>query len=650
MNLSYKIIIGFLLISFTVSTVAYVTLTDLTKLVKPISQDLPQNIESLNKQSELDGKAQFIRYYDEVLTQSARNYAFTEDKKWEERYRNVEPELDKIIQEAIKQGNEIETEFFSRVNDANRVLVAMEYQAIDLVNEGKMQEGIQILESEEYWNQKQIYEKALRDYVAKRGLAYNDALVASTDALDKVSEDTHYLVQNIINQVTFFLPSIIALGIGISYFLSHSIIRSTKNLTEVAKEIANGNWDKKAKVLGNDEFGILAQTFNSMLDSLKNSERVKIDALKKYKDLYEKSPGLNRTIDLNGTIIDCNKSYADAFGYTKDEIIGKSIFDFIPKEDQDDMRYSFETWKRTGEVKSHEIIFMKKDGSLFPGILSATNLYDDKGNLIGSNTIIQDLSDIRSAQKEIQELRTKRLSVIGELTARIAHDMRNPLSIIKNSAEIIKMERKDWGERSLGNWARLERGIYRIAHQVDDVLEYIKSPKIKKQKKKFSKICQYALERVTIPNNIKINLSKNDGNIFCDPNRMEGVLVNLIMNAVQAIDSKNGEITISFLENYKEGKYSLIKISDDGPGIPPELMGKIFDPLFTTRQIGTGLGLPSCKNIIENHSGKITVESDVGQGTTFSIKLPTKTEWDQISKIGNKERLTDFITSLEAKL
>jgi len=203
MNLSYKIIIGFLLISFTVSTVAYVTLTDLTKLVKPISQDLPQNIESLNKQSELDGKAQFIRYYDEVLTQSARNYAFTEDKKWEERYRNVEPELDKIIQEAIKQGNEIETEFFSRVNDANRVLVAMEYQAIDLVNEGKMQEGIQILESEEYWNQKQIYEKALRDYVAKRGLAYNDALVASTDALDKVSEDTHYLVQNIINQVTF---------------------------------------------------------------------------------------------------------------------------------------------------------------------------------------------------------------------------------------------------------------------------------------------------------------------------------------------------------------------------------------------------------------------------------------------------------------
>ena len=121
------------------------------------------------------------------------------------------------------------------------------------------------------------------------------------------------------------------------------------------------------------------------------------------------------------------------------------------------------------------------------------------------------------------------------------------------------------------------------------------------------------------------------------------------MNATQAMDTEEGNINISFTENYKD-KYSLIKISDSGSGIPAQLIKKIFDPLFTTREIGTGLGLPSCKNIIEHHMGTIEVETAEGKGTTFVIKLPSKTEWDQISKIGDKEKLTDFITSLQAQL
>ncbi len=649
MKISSKITIGFVIITLAISVLAYVTLTDLNKLVQPISHDLPQNIDALKKQSQLDGKAQFIRYYDEVLTQSARNYAFTGNKEWEERYRNVEPQLDMIIKEAIREGDEIETEFFSRVDSANLALVALEYQAIDLVNEGNTNKAIQILESEKYWNQKKIYEQALRDYVTKRGVAYNEALVASTDTLNTVSEVTRSLIQDTTDKITFFLPVIVASSIGISYLLFRSIMKPTKNLTDVSQEIAKGNWDQKAKVFGNDEFGILAKTFNSMLDSLKKSERVRHDALKKFKDMYENSPLLNRTINLDGKITDCNKSYAKAFGYRKEEIVGKSIFDFVAKEDINDNKDAFEQWKKTGKVKSREIVFKRKDGSLFPGILSATNLYDDLGNLLGSNTIIQNLSLIRNAQKEIQELRTKRLSVIGELTSRIAHDMRNPLSTIKNSVELIKMEQKNMSKKTLDKWTRLERGIYRINHQVDDVLDYVRKPIIKKQDTRFSLILQDALERCDIPDNIKINLPKNNGIVFCDHERLEVVLVNLIINASQALNLQKGIINISFLENY-ENRYSLIKISDNGSGIPSELIKKIFDPLFTTRQIGTGLGLPSCKNIIEYHGGTIDVDSTKGKGTTFTIKLPTKTEWEQISKIGDKEKLTDFITSLGANL
>jgi len=90
----------------------------------------------------------------------------------------------------------------------------------------------------------------------------------------------------------------------------------------------------------------------------------------------------------------------------------------------------------------------------------------------------------------------------------------------------------------------------------------------------------------------------------------------------------------------------VITVKDSGPGIPKKLIPKIFDPLFTTRQIGTGLGLPSCKKIIEKHGGTIDVSSTRKKGATFVIRLSKKTEWENLSNIGNKEKLTEYITSV----
>ena len=472
--------------------------------------------------------------------------------------------------------------------------------------------------------------------------------------------DWHYLTEINHNEAffdaTFFqalllsLIGITILGVtGISLFFSSKLTNPIKNLTKATQQIKKGNLNVNVKTSGNDEIHDLTVSVNSMAKSLQKSKESERRIINKFVDLYDSSPSLNRTIDLNGKILDCNKSYAKAFGYDKTEIVGKSIFDFVPKDAIDDIRDSFETWKRTGNIQSRELIFKRKDGSLFPGIISANNLYDKNGILLGSNTIIQDLSEIRNAQKEIQELRTKRLSVIGELTARIAHDMRNPLSVIKNCAELIKLHQKKMNDRSIAQWDRLERAIFRINHQVDDVLDFVRKPIINKQEKKFSVILHDALDRCDIPDNIKIILPRNDGTVFCDPDRIEVVLVNLILNSIQEMDSDKGKITITFSDNY-ENKYSMIQISDTGSGIPAKLIDKIFDPLFTTRQIGTGLGLPSCKNIIEYHRGSIEVNSKEGEGTTFTIKIPTKREWKQISKIGDKEKLTDFITSLNSSL
>ncbi|MBM2820040.1 MAG: domain S-box protein, partial [Nitrosarchaeum sp.] len=381
---------------------------------------------------------------------------------------------------------------------------------------------------------------------------------------------------------------------GISFYFTSSLIRPIKNLKLVTEQIKTGNLDIEINSSGNDEIHDLTVSFDLMARSLKQAQTLQKSTLKKYQELYEKSPGLNRTVSMDGIIMDCNKSYADAFDYTKDEVIGKSIFDFVSEKDQDSIKDSFETWKKTGHVINREIVFKRKNGSYFPGLLSANDLFDETGNRIGSNTIIRDISDIRNAQEEIKGLKLQRLSTIGELTARIAHDMRNPLTVVKNMAQVIKINLKNLDKESEENWNRLERGIYRMSYQIDDVLDYVREVPLMKQSVKISGILQDVLERIIIPEGIKIHLPKNDATIACDIEKLQVVFVNLIMNAIHAIDNNEGKITISILDNYDNGKYVLIEVFDTGSGVPPYILKNIFDPLFTTKQIGTGLGLSSC--------------------------------------------------------
>lgn len=251
----------------------------------------------------------------------------------------------------------------------------------------------------------------------------------------------------------------------------------------------------------------------------------------------------------------------------------------------------------------------------------------------------QELSVQKEHLEEMVELQSKKLlkseklTTIGELSARIAHDLRNPLSVIKNTSDILKFSLSDrLSDNEMEQWKRLDRGIYRISHQIDDVLDFVKHRQLQKTKKMVSIILADVIERIAIPDNVEIHLPKNDVDILCDAEKIEVVFLNIILNAIQALDGSPGTIDILICDDKNAKDSIILEIRDTGPGIPENLRGKIFDPLFTTRQIGTGLGLTSCKRIVEAHEGTITLESKVGVGTRFFIKLPKKTEWDELPK------------------
>lgn len=194
MKIRNKLTLGALVTVSLVGAVGFACLYQLHRIAGPLRKDIPEAVRAMSESSHLDGLAQFIRYYDEVLTQSARNYAFTQDKKWQRRYRDVEPELDSTIKEAIEKGSEHDKEYFSSVDQANLALVELEYQALELVDNGQAEKAIALLEGREYWRQKQIYEQGLRDYVHRKGARYDEALAASTAELELANSQTQNLI------------------------------------------------------------------------------------------------------------------------------------------------------------------------------------------------------------------------------------------------------------------------------------------------------------------------------------------------------------------------------------------------------------------------------------------------------------------------
>jgi signal transduction histidine kinase len=221
-------------------------------------------------------------------------------------------------------------------------------------------------------------------------------------------------------------------------------------------------------------------------------------------------------------------------------------------------------------------------------------------------------------EKTQAALKTERLSVIGELSGRLAHDLRNPLSVMKMSIDLIKQhpgDAKISDDIITKRLQLIEKSIERISHQVDDVLGYVRNSPLKSSAISIREIILGSIDKVNVPHDVKITVSNSDVIVSCDSIKLDAVFINLIVNAIQAMP-QGGTIEIKIKS---DSDNAVIDFIDSGIGIPKEFLDKIFEPLFTTKQKGTGLGLASCKNIIEQHNGKISVHNNP---TTFTISLP----------------------------
>jgi len=226
--------------------------------------------------------------------------------------------------------------------------------------------------------------------------------------------------------------------------------------------------------------------------------------------------------------------------------------------------------------------------------------------------------DLREKTKKLAQ--AERLSAIGELSARLAHDLRNPLTVLKGVVEIARV-RTTSSETyfSIKQIDMMERAIDRMSNQIDDVLEFVKIQSLHATKNSLLDTIGLSLAKINKSSNVQIHIPDTSVEFVYDSDKIEIVFDNLLNNSIQAIND-DGEITIRIIDLENEVE---IEVEDSGDGLSDEIISKVFEPLFTTKKKGTGLGLASCKSIVEQHGGSIYVRNNP---TVFTIRLPKMLE------------------------
>ncbi|MCP4161965.1 MAG: PAS domain S-box protein [Deltaproteobacteria bacterium] len=400
----------------------------------------------------------------------------------------------------------------------------------------------------------------------------------------------------------------------------------------------------------------------------------------RFRTLFESLPMAVQGHDSEGIIKYWNKACEHIYGYKKDEAIGKNIIDLIiPHENRNSMRKVLKQKAETEKMPApEELLLMRKDGSSVPifSTHSFVKLEDKEPEFYSFDVDITIQNELQSQLRQALKLES-----IGTLTGGVAHDFNNLLFMILGNIEIAIIDIPE-GNPVLSNLKEVKSAGQRAVRIVKQLLNY--SRKTDQELipigivSNVNEILDFL--RSTIPNTVEIRkkLPDFDVPILGDPIQINQFMMNLCINAAQAmeetgileIDMKNVTLTDEDVSNYANlstGNHIKITVSDSGPGISDDICQRIFDPYFTTKGSGegSGMGLTIVNSIVENHNGGISVESEYGNGTCFTILFPiidgtpeeiinTKIEiphgTEKILFVDDEEPIVDMIGQILIKL
>lgn len=330
-------------------------------------------------------------------------------------------------------------------------------------------------------------------------------------------------------------------------------------------------------------------------------------------------------VDANGLYTYASPIVEGMLGYKPEELVGKKHFyDLFEPEDQEELKKeTFETFTQKQPFREFTTRNIHKNGKIVWLSTSGVPMLDEKGNLLGYRGADIDITERKQMQEKLIE--AEKLAAASLIASEAAHEIKNPLAVIKTGLYYLKRILPEGAEEAQKNIRMLDNAVERATIYINDLLNFSKPPVLNLMPVEINELLEKSLKELPqeILAGIEINkdFETNLPQIMADPERLKQVFVNIIKNAAEAMEGK-GKLRIANCRLQIEGKeFIQITFEDTGRGIPKKDVQYIFDPFFTTKGKGTGLGLAICQRIIEAHKGEIEVISKIGEGATFIIKM-----------------------------
>ncbi|MGD8980507.1 MAG: PAS domain S-box protein [Desulfobacterales bacterium] len=390
----------------------------------------------------------------------------------------------------------------------------------------------------------------------------------------------------------------------------------------------------------------------------KQAEEALRDSEEKYKNLVENIKEVIYTLDENGVITYISPAVNTILDYDSSEIIGRPFSEFVYSED---LPYQKECFERvlSDPIGQEECRLLSKSGEVCWVQISNMPILEEN-QTVGLQGVLSDITESKHLQFQLQQAR--KMESFGTLAGGIAHDFNNILGIIIGNTELAMDDVPKWNPAYLSLEEILEASL-RASDVVRQLLSFTRRTNMEKKPINIGQTIQESLKllRSSIPTSIEIrqNIPKDIDTILANPTQINQIIINLSTNAHHAmpkggmleIGLKNVDLDEDNAAQYPDispGRYVNLRVSDTGHGISAKIMDRIFDPYFTTKEMGkgTGMGLSVVHGIVKSHDGAISVKSEHGQGTTFSILFPVvetqaaiETETDEELPTGNERIL-----------
>ena len=374
------------------------------------------------------------------------------------------------------------------------------------------------------------------------------------------------------------------------------------------------------------------------ITSRKQFEEALLASEKRFKDLAENSTDWIWEFDENEIFTYASPRVKDMLGYAPEEIVGQSAFDPMDSPESERVMKEFITFKKARKPFSSLInINQHKNGENVILESSGVPIFDKEGNFHGYRGIDRDITERTKLEEQLRH--AHKMEAIGTLAGGIAHDFNNILSAILGYADLAMLD-------TPGNSParQMIEQVLMAGNRAKELVKHILSFS-RKEPQNWSPVQIHLLTkealkllRASIPTTIEIkqNIDPLCGNILADPTQIHQVLMNLCTNAAQSMDEKGGVLHVELVAvslntddfaddpNCQPGQYVRLTVKDSGMGIDPKYLDRIFDPYFTTKEAGkgSGMGLSVVIGIVKSHDGMITVDSKIGEGTTFRVYFP----------------------------